>query len=414
MVIRRGSVCAHYKGLFLLALFLALGFCAWARPLGGSLTVSLRSSFVPAFSLATKTVLKLTAEISGIGLAQTWLLTNEGLRNFSVVADWSVWVWNVDMGVGFLAFIPRMDYFKLTADTMFAGTYIENTFLLEYEAVSRTYGFGLEVIVERDLTREVTLRMTNRFGLEESIVEEMGWQFGSGYDIIPRPNPASLVYSTTELELSGISLCDSELTLKGKFDKESGFESLGFLWEFKPGFCCVEFKVEGELNLHGKSFALRPVFRGNGTGCVEIYVKATPPDGPDVTGLSLYGIGLKCRLGGFVIAVKEAFHGVLYQRKGPFTDLDLRAWDYVVEPDRDEMFYYLSTRYTQIWTIEYQDVEYRFAVDFYFSDLGALFDLYLITVDARFLKCDPLNWRLGASLGVAGSPELLFEFSLAF
>ena len=212
---------------------LALVIPCQAMPLSGSWTSTLTLTFTPTFTMAMKSVASITGALSGLAYRTTTVLTEDGIYSYTVGASWSAWVLDFDTSLAFLGSVPRMDYFMFETSTMLAGLSLESTLLLEYEATSKEYGFGWEWVVEGKLTQDVSLKITNQLGLEENLAEQLGWQFGSGYDIVPRTDPASLYYGTTWIEITGVAFCDSEAELIAKITGENGFEYLWTSYDFK-------------------------------------------------------------------------------------------------------------------------------------------------------------------------------------
>lgn len=406
--------------LVLLCLGLGIYYVACASPIGGSLSCRLTFTFVPAFEINVRSALTLSGLVKGLPYEGTVVLTNDGIYTFSLSSSWSAWVLDFDASLAFLGTVPRMDYAMLKTNTMLAGVYLEQLSLLEYEAISKRYGLGIQWIAETDITKEITVKLTAQFGLEENLSEKLKWQFGSGYDIVQRDEPANLVFTTLWTEISGVKLCGSDLSLTSKFSKERGFECVWAKWTFEGNscpLCPVKFTLDLKLEPETKSLALRPTVEFE-DGCTELYVHVDPWELKTGRGmieaLNIVGFGCTLKENSFVFSLITAFQGKLYRRRGGLNDIELRAWDYVVEPLPTEAIYYEITPYSQIVSVTTGNGKYLFAMDLYFAPgTGSLFDLTLVTIETRYKLCDDLSLRSGLSLGVSSSAGLA-EFSLSF
>ena len=388
-----------------------------AMPLSGSWTSTLTLTFTPTFTMAMKSAASITGALSGLAYRTTTVLTQDGIYSYTVGASWSAWVLDFDTTLAFLGSVPRMDYFMFETNTMLAGLSLESTLLLEYEATSKEYGFGWEWVMKGKLTPEVTLEITNQFGLEENLTEELGWQFGSGYDIVPRGDLASLCYDTTWIEITGVTFCNSDAEIITKITGENGFEYLWISYDFQLD-PYLEFEADLQFQLQTKSLRLRPYINTE-AGCIEVYVRVSPwqlePGAGEMTGLVIQGLRFTSEeLAPFTFSAIAALDGHLYRRRGSTTHIELRAWDYVVTPSPVDLLYYVETSYRQVWTLQKTDEHYTFAVDFYFRSGAGLFDLALVTAETRFNLCDYLNLRAGLAVGGSFSPTMAFEFSLLF
>lgn len=394
-----------------------------AMPTGGELGSRLILTFEPSFTVSVRSVLTISGIVKEIPYRNVVVLTNDGIYSWSFSSSWFAWVLDFDASLAFIGTVPRMDYAMLKVSTVLAGVYLENIFLLEYESINKDYGLGLQWVAEWDVTKEVTAKITSQFGLEENLAETLGWQFGSGYDIIPREELANLVYTTTWVEITGISLCESDLSLVGKFSKEKGFEYLAVNWTFGLAFCSLcplELELDLRLTPAEKSLVLRPSFEFKGN-CIKLYVHIDPwelePTASTMLGTNFKGFGCTVHdLGGFTFSMITALDGALYKRRGGLDDILLRAWDYVPEPLPDEAVYYEITPYREVWSLATGNGAYFFAVDFYFeAHSGVLFDLSLITVETRFKPCcDAWTVRFGLAIGSYEPERLLVEFNLPF
>ena len=404
--------------LLIAVALLALVTPCQAMPLSGSWTSTLTLTFTPTFTMAMKSVASITGALSGVAYRTTTVLTQDGIYSYTVGASWSAWVLDFDTSLAFLGSVPRMDYFMFETSTMLAGLSLESTLLLEYEATSKAYGFGWEWVMEGKLTQDVSLKITNQLGLEENLAEQLGWQFGSGYDIVPRTDPASLCYGTTWIEITGVTFCDSEAELTTKITGKNGFEYLWISYDFQLDPWPLGFEVDLQFQLQTKSLRLRPYIETE-AGCIEVYVRVSPwqlePGAGEMTGLVVQGFRFTCEeLAPFTFSAVAALDDNLYRRRGPATDIELRAWDYVVRPAPIDLLYYVMTPYRQVWTLQKTDEHYMFAVDLYFRSGAGLFNLALVTAETRFSLCDYMNLRAGLAVGTSSGPTMVFEFSLPF
>ena len=393
-----------------------------AFPSKGNLHLRLNISLTPVFLISPRTTLTLFGSIAGFPYKNVTVLTQSGIYTQSWEASWSAWVFDFEGSVAFLGTVPRMDYLMFEVNTVLAGVYLEQLYLLEYESISGKHGFGFQWVAETDISKDVTLKLTAQFGLEENLAEKFKWQFGSGYDIVPRDDPVNLAFTFLRIEVMGFRLCDQELSLTFKFTKEKGFEYLWVDWAFaleSCPLCPIRFDLDLKLEPQTKSLTLRPTIE-LGNGCLELYVHVEPwdlePGSGIVDALEVKGFGCTTKelLAPFTLSVKASFDGPLYRRRGGLNDIELRAWDYAVEPTPAEAIYYEITPYHEVVSLVTGNGEYFFAVDFYFTPgLGTLFDIALVTVEGKFRLCDNLRFESGLALGNS-SISALFEFFLSF
>ena len=404
--------------LLIAVALLAMAALCQAMPLSGSWTSTFTLTFTPTFTMAMKSVASITGALSGVAYRTATVLTQDGIYSYTVGASWSAWVLDFDTTLAFLGSVPRMDYFMFETSTMLAGLSLESTLLLEYEATSKEYGFGWEWVMEGKLTQDVSLKITNQLGLEENLAEQLGWQFGSGYDIVARTDPASLCYGTTWIEITGVTFCDSEAELIAKITGKNGFEYLWISYDFQLDPWPLGFEVDLQFQLQTKSLRLRPYIETE-AGCIEVYVRVSPwqlePGNGEMTGLVVQGFRFTCEeLAPFTFSAVAALDDNLYRRRGPATHIELRAWDYVVTPSPIDLLYYVVTPYRQVWTLQKSNEHYMFAVDLYFRPGAGLFNLALVTAETRFSLCDYMNLRAGLAVGTGSGPTMVFEFSLPF
>ena len=401
-------------GVALLLLFAP----AEAAPISGSWASTMTLTYAPNLKISLESVAAINGSFSGIAYRNTIVFNQNGLYSYTTGANWAWWVLNFDTGLGLLGSVPRMDYWMFKTSTMLAGVSLDSMLLLEYESVSKKYGLGWQFIMGRDFRNGISLEITNQFGLEENIAEALGWEFGSGYDIVPRSKPAGLCYSTTLIEITGLSFCNSNAEITSKFSGKNGFDYFGLNWDFQLDRWPLGLKVDLQFQLQTKSLRLRPYLRTK-AGCVELYLRVLPwqlvPGSSEITGLGVEGLKFTSRKSSpFTFSVLEAFDGHLYRRRGAATDIELRAGDYVVSLNPLEQIYYVATPYQGVCTLEKRDVNSVIAVDFYFEKgTGYLFDLALVTPEASFHYGD-LSFRVGLAVGPATDPIMRWAFSLAF
>ena len=402
-------------GVLLLSLFAP----AKAAPISGSWASTITITYAPTFTISLGSIVAINGSFSGIAYRNTTVFNKDGLYSSAARANWTWWVLNFDTSLGLLGSVPRMDYWMFKTSTVLAGVSLNSIFLLEYESTSKKYGLGWQFMMGKDFGNGVSLEITNQFGLEENIAEELGWQLGSGYDITSRPEPNGLCYSTTWIEISGVSFCNSNADITAKFTGENGFDYLWATSDFQLDPWPLGFKVDLQFQLQTKSLRLRPYLRTK-AGCVEFYLRVLPwqltPGSSDITGIKVEGLKFTAKeLTPFTFSVLEAFNGRLYRRRGAATDIELRAWDYVLSPDPLEQLYYVATPYQGVCTLEKRDEDSIISVDFYFEGrTGYLFDLALVTPEAQFRCCNSINLRTGLAIGSDANLSAIFEFSISF
>lgn len=345
---------------------------------------------------------------------------DDGYYSQSFGADWRMGTLDIDSTLAFLPAVTRMDYWLTKAGTVMAGAYISTTLLVEYEAKEEVFGTGMEFVVSGETPTGMAIEVTTMFGMEESIVETLGWQIGSGYDIVltGRENsPCQLLYSDTTIELSGLTLGCCKLDATTKLSGEEGFEYILFEFLIALEDSPLSFDVDLQFALQDKTITLTPSL-GLGTACFDIYLDPMPVkldrDHNRITGLEIEGIGIMdVDLSSSVtFSSLTALKGKLWRPYTASDHISLRARDYVLDPDPLDKIYYTETDYDEIISIEHSD-ELSFGFDFYFdiADSDQLFDIALFTGEFKYRLCDQFTLGSGISIQPESGPD---RFTVSF
>lgn len=359
--------------------------------------------------------LSLNYSVADLNLASTSLFTKAGYYQQSFTIDTSISLFDLYSTLAFVPAAVRTDFWLVRVDTAMAGIFFTYTFVLEYLSAANDFGSGAEFRIATQLPDHISIVITSLFGLEENLAEVYGWVYGSGYDIVDRPNLHAVTFTSAKVEASGLRVNSCPLDLTITFTKQ-GFESILFDLRFAPANLPIKFDLEVEFTVTGKSVVLYPSV-SLGQVCLDIYAHIIPwaltPDGTSMTQLSIDGIGLKCEIGPTVFSGLIATNNI-YRPRTAINDIPLRAHNYVVEPDPFLAVHYVKTDYDAVFSFEWRD-ESWFAVDFYTSKtFWGLFGLALITAEAGAQLCDQINWEIAMAFGVAAPPTLTFALEIHF
>ncbi|MBS3787726.1 hypothetical protein KGY79_05955 [Candidatus Bipolaricaulota bacterium] len=317
--------------------------------------------------------------------------------------------------ISFYAPESRLDYWKITGDTVIAGLGITNVFLVEYMDEVSGYGAGNKLVLSGDLSDGVTAEITSYFGLEEDLVEQEGWQEGSGYDIAvfgPNGEKVSMLeYETTEVEIVGQQLDCCKFDLLSQFSADDGFNYALFNFLIKNDNFPLSFDTGITFTSEKKHVSLTPQLN-IGWSCFSLYTGFIPPTVDTSTsklkGFKVKGFGINSiKIGNVKISSLTALgDGVLWKNKAAGSDIYLRAEDYVLEPDPIEEVYYKEVTYgydkvafNSVFSIEAsQGID--LGIDFYSEGAkgGKLFDLGLVTGEAEYTFSRQFSIGFGTSL----------------
>ena len=309
----------------------------------------------------------------------------------------------------------RLDYWSLTGDMVIAGLGINNMLLVEYVDELTGFGAGDRLEFTGNLSEEVSIRITNYFGLEEDLVEKEGWQEGSGYDIAlfgPNGSQVSMLeYETTEVEIVGQQFDCCKFDLLSEFSSDDGFDYALFDFLIKNENFPLSFDSRMTFTPDEKHVSLAPQL-DLGWSCFSVYTSFVPEtldtSESQLDGFKVEGFGInKIKIGNVTISSLTALgDGVLWKSKAAGSDIYLRAGDYVLEPDPVEVVYYKPVQYgysevafNSVFSIEAsQGID--LGLDFYTKDdnTGQLFDLGLVTGDASYSFGRQFSMGLGTSI----------------
>jgi len=384
----------------------------------GSITLTPQTQTNPIAAFTS--MLKVDYSASGVGCTSTSRFTKDGYYSQSFGIGCSLGAFDIDSTLAFVPLPARLDYWLTRTSTVLAGTYLCNTFLLEYVSAAQGFGAGMELLLSTELHGGVTVEVTSLFGMEENLVEDLGWQPGSGYDIIVRADLFQFQYESTTIELTGLALGCCEFDGTTRISREEGFEYTYFEFLVKLETWSLSFDADLKFTSEAKSISLIPSLDFDYWGCIDVYTDLIPvmlsQNNSQITGLEIEGIGISnVELGPVIFSSLIPLKGDLYRSRTAPSDIVLRARDYVLDPDPLEAIYYVKTDYDMVCSIETSG-DFNFAVDFYFDRDGSpqLFDFALLTAEASYWLSEQLKLGFGFSTGANAGPHLIFEFEVYF
>jgi len=318
-----------------------------------------------------------------------------------------------------------LNYFLAEAALNLADLNIENTFLLEYTGDNWGFGSGYELELSGELPGGPKMYVTNLFGMEENEAEALGIVRGSGYTIqTGNYGPSQFPYTSTTIEISAQRLDCCTFTSTTKLSGENVFEYS--IFEFTVDSTSLPFNLGGKLEFRPqtKSVELNPKLDLD-WACFEVYTDLYTGDDENllvnnatgtsiIGGLELEGFGITgLDLGEIAFSSLTALKGDL-NRLTDQEDMDLRADDYVLDPDPIYSGLYTNIPYDEVISVEKfsEDSDLYFGADIYFNMSGSLslFDIGLFTGVSSYDLSD--QFTLGA--GVAIRPDKLETVRLSF
>lgn len=361
-----------------------------------------------AFDLSGKSVFTNTKAISGDYYRQTF------------DADFSLGVFDVGSNLVFHPYNKEMEYWLNEITVPFAGMTFRDTFLLE-RVQTGTYGAGMEVALSTNLSKDITVEVTTRLGMEESQPEQMGIVDGSGYDITQTGSygPSQFQYVSTTINIGTMTLGCLEYENETVFSEEKGFEYS--LFEFLLEEKNMPLSLEADLRFtpQTKSLKLDPEIN-LGWACFEVYSDITHT-GEKLEGLEIEGLGVTdVQLGPATLSSMTALKDILYKGLDE-SDIHLRAQDYLVDPDHPA--YYSDTEYDEVFSLEIKPENgitnsLYLGTDLYFkmSQSSQIFDLSKLTAEARYGMTEYLELDTGLSYNLENMDNSTFMmgFNLVF
>ncbi|MFW6013004.1 MAG: hypothetical protein ACOC82_02410 [Candidatus Bipolaricaulota bacterium] len=364
-------------------------------------------------------------------------------------ADMRVGVFDVSSDLMFYPYFSRsergadqrMEYWLSDVSLTFAGVTLGTKFLLEYTSDTASgpsfsgghpftpgeYGAGAEFSLTGEMSGGMTLDIRNMFGMEEDPLEQLGYEKGSGYDIVFDKDASpeeierdlsELNYVGTVAELYDIPFACNTLDMETKITSENGFEYT--LLELTTESETWPLTVETELvfSTQTKSVSIDPsldlswndinVYLDLSKGNLDAYAL-------QVQGFKLSGISL----GPTQVSSITALGGQLYKSIGA-SDIKLRAQDYIIGPDQP--LHYSATGYDQIFSVQAGESAqdccpgYDFGFDFYFNQDGGggFFDVAQVTGELGMTFTPGLETGVGMSFTPNGDVKVLCELDVYF
>ena len=380
--------------------------------------------------LTLSSKLNLNYSTGGVSYSSSSTFSQDSFKTQDFGVDFTLGLLEVDSTLSFQPQAKRLDYWLTGADFSLGGLGIGNNFLLEYLDQEEGHGAGYELTLSGVLPAGPKMYVTNRFGMEENEAEWLGVEEGSGYTIVTASNQvetygaSQFQYVSTTIELTelGFACCSFDSTTR--FSEEKGFDYSVF--EFELNAKGLPLKLDGKLQFttQTKSVELDPRIEMD-WACFEVYTDLTTADDEDllgnnstkvdtIGGLQIEGFGISgVKLGHITFSSLTALSGNL-NRLTDKEDLDLRATDYVLDPDPIYSGLYTETAYDEVISVEKSGEEYglTFGADIYFDMTGSssLFDTALFTGNGEYHFTEQFK----ASAGVALKPERIEKIRLGF
>lgn len=360
----------------------------------------------------------------GIDYRSSSLFKKDSYYAQSFGASTTLGTLDIDSTLDFDPQAVRLNYFLAEADFRLSGLNIGNTFLLE-DTENSGYGAGYQLELSGRFPDGPNLYVNNLLGMESNQAESLGIVRGSGYTIVTGDyGPSTLQYVSTTVEISEQRFDCCSFTSTTKFSEEEGFEYSNFEFDMESENLPLELWAKLSFSPQTKSVELDPRL-DLGWACFEVYTDLSTPDDEDllvnnstevstIGGLEIEGFGITgVDLGHVTFSSLTALKGNL-NRLTDQEDMDLRARDYVLDPDPVYSGLYVNTPYDEVISIEKSNKgdDVYFGADVYFDMSGSssLFDTALFTGAGSFDLSD--QFTLGG--GVAIKPDKLETVRLSF
>ena len=338
-------------------------------------------------------------------------------------ADYRIGILNGNSTLSFDPTNTRLDYWLNEGTFSLAGARFSTVFVLEYSSNFDGYGAGFELGLSGNLGEGVRADFTSHFGMEVNEAEALGLEPGSGYTIVTSHEddqdaygPSQLQYVDSELQISGLVFDCCRYDVTTHFSEENGYEETEFEFRIGDQEDMISFDVDLTFSAQTKSVVLHPGINTK-WGCFDVYTDLTTPNADDVlgnnstqestiNGFEIEGFGLfDVELGHVTLSSLTSLKGNLFKPDGAY-DMDLRASDYLIDPEPDYQGLYEETDYDQIFSIYKSDTDFNltFGADVYFDMSGdstgmdSLFDTALFTADGTYLLSDQFSLGTGFAI----------------
>lgn len=309
------------------------------------------------------------------------------------------------------------------------GLNVDNAFVLEVLEGSPAYGSGYKLSLSGELGSGSRIYLNNYFGMEENEAEALGMEDGSGYTIVTDDGtygPSALQYVETRVEVTGLSYDCCQLHTTTKISEEEGFEYSLFEFDLEAENLPLKFYTDLRFTPEGKSVELEPRLDTD-WACFDVYTGLRTSNGGNklvgggdstIEALVLEGFGLTdLKLGKVSFSSLTVLEGRLFRLAGE-DDLDLRANDYVLNPDPVFSGLYEETDYDGALTLENSgaDSPLFLAVDAYFNrdSGGGLFDFGLFTGVGTFRFSEQFTAGAGVKVKPDEVETVRFELDYYF
>ena len=328
-----------------------------------------------------------------------------------IVIDWPIGTWSVISDVAFSVQSASTKYWWSKLNVTAYGVAVTAAFAMV--AIGNEYSTGLELELVGTTLGGMGVTVAALFGISTDFEKMLQVQTQSA-------SCGTMPYTSTELNLTGLSLGCVHFETTTVFSATKGFGHVQFEFEIEPESWPVEFDATLTFMLQTKSMVLVPTLTLDKV-CLDAYMTLAPSrfDAGNSTfnALVLQGLGMRdieieqATLSGLV-----SFVGGLYKQLGK-SDIELRANDYLVDIstfDVSEQKRYVRTNHDWVISIEKSIVNLDFAADVYFGTNGAgqLFGLGLITLASNYVMSSEFEFGAGLAMNlVTGLQKLVLNLN---
>ena len=372
--------------------------------------------------------LSLRYSSSGIDYTSLSLFRKDSYYAQTFKAHTNLGLVDVDSSLDFDPQKSRLNYFRGEADLTLANLNIGNTLLLE-NTKSSGYGAGYQLELSGRIPKGPGIYVNNLMGMEENQAESLGIVRGSGYTIKQgSAGPSSLQYVSTTIEITYQRPDCCSYTSTTRFSKEEGFEHSILEFDLETETLPFELGAKLKFTSQTKSVELNPMIDMN-WACFEIYTDLTTADDEDLlvnnstgvstlAGLEIEGFGItNLNLGHVTVSSITALKGNL-NRLTNQEDIDLRAEDYVLDPDPVYSSLYTNTPYDEVISVEKsgKNDDLYFGADIYFDMSGSIspFDMGLVTGVGSYDLSDQFTLGVGVAIKPDKLDTVRFNFDYYF
>ncbi|MBS3789125.1 hypothetical protein KGY79_13145 [Candidatus Bipolaricaulota bacterium] len=349
------------------------------------------------------------------------------LQNFG--ADFSIGLLDLDSTISFDPSNARLDYLLANGYISVGGVNVDNTFVLEVLSKASAHGAGYKLGLSGQLPGGSRIYLDNYFGMEKNQAETLGLEEGSGYTIVTVDGtygPSELQYTETVIEVTGLNFDCCQFHNTTKFSEAEGFEYSLFEFDIESSNLPLSLEADLRFTPQTKSIKLKPRIDLD-WACFDVYTSLRTSNDENllvggqnstIEGLIFEGFGITdVSLGHVSFSSLTALHGNLF-RLTTESNLDLRADDYVLNPDPVYAGLYTETDYDEVMSIEKKgkDIPLTLGIDTYF-DMGtdeAPLSIGLFTGSGEYEFSDQFTVGAGVAIKLDQLETIRLSFDYSF